>query len=598
MYEYEPLDRKRKEIRLLILQPGSGTDMLSCTLETAFLDTPTPPHYETISYVCGNQAVKATINLHGSETEVPATSEAALRRMRRKDRPRILWIDTVCINQNDIAERGHQVGMMYEIYTHTRHNCIYLGWSDDGSMPKVMESMEAIMREISVETRDYADFQEMLFDDIGHPNRSSNPFSFDIAQSGLLEFFQNSWFTRLWVVQEASLSCTGTFYSGHFHLPLSSILRCATWLEYKWFQLPGLTSAQASGIQYAVSIFDTADRTHGRCHRLQHTLYHFLFMFGRLHTFDRRDHVFALIALWQMHTRTPELPAALKPDYDLSVSRVFSNASFFVIQEAGDLNLLRGVYAGQRANRTESLPSWVPELDQYSATDWRGFVGNFQAHGRWPMRLSSCDDGSNILNVIGLLVDKVVEATPVPVPTQWTARTFNAFAASVEDLRPKSSWVQDLGGDIETRAGLVLQAGTTYDYRRATDQEALRGYRNFKSHVEDHDSLPPWITALGPSASDKEKAAFYYSDALRLAVNHRAVFYTKDGHMGLGPECTQPGDIVAILYGCQWPVVMRPLPTPGEYTFLECAYVYGIMDGEAVRRHKKLGREDDRFRII
>ena len=183
MYEYKPLDRHRKEIRLLTLQPGSGDDMLCCTLEHEFLDTPTPPHYETISYVCGNQAKKATINLHGSETEVPATSEAALRRMRRQDRPRILWIEAVCINENDIAERGHQVGMMYEIYTHTRHNCIYLGWSDDGSMPKVMESMEAIMREISVETRDYADFQEMLFDDIGHPNRSSNPFSFDIAQS-------------------------------------------------------------------------------------------------------------------------------------------------------------------------------------------------------------------------------------------------------------------------------------------------------------------------------------------------------------------------------------------------------------------------------
>ena len=119
-----------------------------------------------------------------------------------------------------------------------------------------------------------------------------------------------------------------------------------------------------------------------------------------------------------------------------------------------------------------------------------------------------------------------------------------------------------------------------------------------KSHMEDHDSPPPWITDLGPSASDKEKAAFCYYDALSQAVEHRAVFYTKDGHMGLGPECTQPGDIVAILYGCQWPVVMRPLPTPGEYTFLECAYVYGIMDGDAVRRHKQLGREDDRFRII
>jgi hypothetical protein len=153
MYEYEPLVRERKEIRLLTLQPGSGNAMLFCTLATAYLDTPTPPRYETISYVCGDQTVKATINLHGSEVRIPATSEAALRRMRRRDRPRTLWIDAICINEADVAERGHQVGIMYEIYTHTRHNCIYLG-PDDGSMPKVIKSMESVLREISVETRD------------------------------------------------------------------------------------------------------------------------------------------------------------------------------------------------------------------------------------------------------------------------------------------------------------------------------------------------------------------------------------------------------------------------------------------------------------
>ena len=137
-----------------------------------------------------------------------------------------------------------------------------------------------------------------------------------------------------------------------------------------------------------------------------------------------------------------------------------------------------------------------------------------------------------------------------------------------------------------------------HDRKRATDREALQGYQAFKSYLEDHDCFPPSLSDLEPSASHRDKAAANYHKALLDAVKCRAVFHTSDGHLGLGPECTQPGDIVAILYGCQWPVVMRPLPTPGEYTFLECAYVYGIMDGDAVLRHKQLGREDDRFRII
>jgi hypothetical protein len=163
MYEYEPLDRERKQTRLLTVQPGSGDDMLSCTLATAYLDTSTSPHYETISYACGDQKIKAPINLHSSEVEVPATSEAALRRMRRKDRPRTLWIDAICINEADFEERSHQVGMMYEVYSQTSHNCVYLG-PDDCNMLKVIESIEAIKREISDETRNYADFNEMLFD--------------------------------------------------------------------------------------------------------------------------------------------------------------------------------------------------------------------------------------------------------------------------------------------------------------------------------------------------------------------------------------------------------------------------------------------------
>jgi hypothetical protein len=363
-------------------------------------------------------------------------------------------------------------------------------------------------------------------------------------------------------------------------------------------QLPLLTTAQFLGTINAVSIFNAADRTYGRFFRYRPLLWSFLIEFANFHTFDRRDQVFALVALWQMHTRTPVLPATLKPDYTLGVSEVFRNACEFAIQDTSNLQLLRDVHASPDGKDTALWPSCVPVLDRKYGSEnyWAGFKMRCKADDRSPMRMLSFDDGSNTLNVDGLMVDEVIDLTWIP--TKFTASSLTTFVASAESLRPYSTWVEDMGGDPEQRTGIVLIAGELRGSNRVTNEEALQDYRSFKAYVKDRSSFPAGMSGLEASASDSEKAAFRYARGLHNAAKGRAVFHTRDGHMGLGPEGTQPGDIVAILYGCRYPVVMRPLSNPGEYTFLECAYVYDIMDGEAVRRHKELGGEDVMFRII
>jgi hypothetical protein len=362
--------------------------------------------------------------------------------------------------------------------------------------------------------------------------------------------------------------------------------------------MPQLTSAQIIGIRNAAYIFDAADRTYGRCHRHKNSLLNLVLMFSDFHTFDRRDQVFALIPLWQLHTKTAVLPPILDPDYTLSVSGVSSHASRFVVQETRSLLLVWNVCGSSQGKDTALWPSWVPVLDLKLGSEpfWSGLVMGYKADDLSPLRVPSFDDGSDTLDVDGLIVDEVIDVTRSPM--EFTASSTTAFVASAECLRPYSTWVEDLGGDLEQRASLVLIAGRTIYYDRVTDEEALQGYQSFKAYVRHRSSFPPPMSQLEASASNSERAAVRYAEWLRHMNSGRAVFHTKDGHLGLGPARTQPGDILAILYGCQYPVVMRPLPTPGEYTFLECAYVYGIMDGEAVRRHKELGREDDIFRII
>lgn len=74
------------------------------------------PEYETISYVWGDPNLKATVYVNGRGALVPASPERVLRRMRLPVRIRVLWIDALCIKQDDLQEKQQQVAIMGEIY--------------------------------------------------------------------------------------------------------------------------------------------------------------------------------------------------------------------------------------------------------------------------------------------------------------------------------------------------------------------------------------------------------------------------------------------------------------------------------------------------
>lgn len=79
---YQELDFEQKEIRLLNVYPGSGDELICCSLEHAFLSDTLKPVYETISYVWGDPGRRGSVNLQDCEMDVPAGSEVVLRRMR------------------------------------------------------------------------------------------------------------------------------------------------------------------------------------------------------------------------------------------------------------------------------------------------------------------------------------------------------------------------------------------------------------------------------------------------------------------------------------------------------------------------------------
>lgn len=128
---YTPLDSSRSEIRILHLQPALNIhDAIVLNLRTRFLDE-SGAGYGALSYTRGESTEGRFVQLD-NEPQFPVTDNLyyALRRLRHRRKMVVLWIDALCINQDDIGERSQQVGLMTEIYSKADHVWVWIGESE------------------------------------------------------------------------------------------------------------------------------------------------------------------------------------------------------------------------------------------------------------------------------------------------------------------------------------------------------------------------------------------------------------------------------------------------------------------------------------
>ncbi|KAH0565027.1 hypothetical protein GP486_001579 [Trichoglossum hirsutum] len=111
-----PIRRDSRDSRAIHLLPGSGGEEICGELHNFCLDDASKEPYEALSYVWGDQSITRPIVVDGQEIQVTANLEAALRHIRKPDRTVVIWVDAICINQGDNAEKSHQVSMMHDIY--------------------------------------------------------------------------------------------------------------------------------------------------------------------------------------------------------------------------------------------------------------------------------------------------------------------------------------------------------------------------------------------------------------------------------------------------------------------------------------------------
>jgi hypothetical protein len=174
--------------------------------------------YEALSYVWDQLPERKHIICNDTPFPVTGNLHAALRRLRRPNESRVLWIDQICIDQENIPERNQQVLIMRDIYRGAEKVLIWLGEEKNdsdlainfiGTVVDVIQALPPGTLLTSINITDY-----------GLPPYDPYP---DRRWSALGNLLRRPWFQRVWVVQECVMAKDAVVLCGGRELQWSAL---------------------------------------------------------------------------------------------------------------------------------------------------------------------------------------------------------------------------------------------------------------------------------------------------------------------------------------------------------------------------------------
>ena len=125
-------NRGQPWIRVFSLDAGAFGDPIFGRLTVDELDVAEP--FDALSYSCGPLILSCSITINGAPGfRITQNLWNALQRVRKTDSDRRIWIDAVCIDQEDEREKSSQVRHMHAVYSRAEEVCIYWGECADYS---------------------------------------------------------------------------------------------------------------------------------------------------------------------------------------------------------------------------------------------------------------------------------------------------------------------------------------------------------------------------------------------------------------------------------------------------------------------------------
>lgn len=642
-YYYKPLSQEAREIRILHIQPGTWDEVISCTLHTASLDS--LPIYQTLSYVWGDHTITLPIMLHGYQFQVTTNLFAALRRLRCESVERVIWIDALCINQEDLDERSQQVAMMGDIY---RQCSSVIAWLGDGprlkptsptglAMPPpglgIMTDPSKSKQQVIDTAKDMRTIEGAM--SVIQPYLNAGDFSKDVEQSlpipnpvvrDILEAFvvlfqaakglhvrdvdrylssdnqalhhivSAPYWTRVWVIQEVILPPVATVYFGPVGVPLDILYKARkNWREHtftccnQFQELSPSNKMLNTPLRKAVQ---NLDRTRDAIQRnFTLDLQWLLRTHMRMKSRDARDKIFALLSLVNLWVNS----SPIIPNYHQPLEEVLKTVATKTLMAIKD-----DIQLPNSCLISSNYPSWIANwggvYSQSQELECNHMLSDFAATSGSNVDIQVLPQSSLMLNAS--LADTVeavrqvmrsysdtteIDVSQVQITTQEILQMEQQFQTTFNPVKESEDW-----GDACWRA--VCGDLTITDkvvFRRVVDADK----QIFKLWLE------YYAYKNKQTRNEDEIASVNSFDAAVLQnVHNRRFFFTRKGHIGIGPCTTQAGDDVYVINGSCIPHILRRVevsdspsstnntPISAQYPkfrLVGSCFMHGIMDGEA-----------------
>ncbi|EEY20158.1 ankyrin and HET domain-containing protein [Verticillium alfalfae VaMs.102] len=180
------------DIRLLYILPRGNSSKISCKLVTVDIGQ-RHPTYQAMSYTWGDPTKTHIIWVNDKPFKTTQNVYNLLLDMSPVFEPRRIWIDSICINQEDNAEKAWQVSIMHHIYNAASLVTIWLGASEDSHI-----AIDLVL-ELSHYIKTYTPTDKELFLKYVHERRTPRWLAIG-------KILAHPYFTRIWMVQEIAVN--------------------------------------------------------------------------------------------------------------------------------------------------------------------------------------------------------------------------------------------------------------------------------------------------------------------------------------------------------------------------------------------------------
>ncbi|ORY63940.1 heterokaryon incompatibility protein-domain-containing protein [Pseudomassariella vexata] len=601
---YTPLKNDKKTFRVLALFPDEDQNPIKCQLSVASFDSDVK--YTALSYVWGKPDLSHEIFINGQTFRVSSNLQSALHRIRSTiSEPFCIWIDAICINQEDLSERSQQVLIMGEIYSNCVKTMIHFAGGEDHSVA-VAAFLECLLQTKVHELPGFG-FAEW---EVNVPNTEvpgSHPMHILAEEleswTALAHFFMMPWWSRVWIIQEIALAPDSVFLWGDSEIEFPFVLN-AVMVLFPYIKM--VLSTPEYNFQKVLLASESVDGTVGvpdddrqlAWHQINHalgwvypvmtealgrklgtkdlSLSYLMKTFWPSQSTDPRDKVYGLLGLVSDRTEP------LLPDYTLPELAVFGQTVEHLTRQSKNLDLFAHC-TGVGVCHRGGLPTWAVDWTSEGAKKQKlpGEMSLPLAHLETEVRkrFTTARDPSH-----PYLFRASGDTMPNP-----------KFSDNYRVLEIRATLI-DTVEEMGDRAEIPFCAPELY-------QQWLPLARKAAERVDPTESVPSdpaesWITAL----LTKNRARHYAADVLYAETvcagifSHgtgendekmrcaaattfgRVMMITSGLRIGLVPYATQKGDVVCILEGGRTPFILRK--EEEHYVMVGEAFIHGVMDGQ------------------